>query len=320
MKIFSTLVLGLALALVAHGAGAQNYPTKSVRMIVPFPPGAATDVAARVIGASLAQELGQPFVVENKPGAGGSIGGSEVAHAAPDGYTLLFASNSAVASNVALLKNIPYDPMKDFTPVAGVAETVLVLMVRADSPAKDLKSFVALAKERSKGKWSAGYGSSSSQVCISMVDTLAGTKTLPVPYKGIPLAVNDLLGGQVDYTFVDLGNAIAQAKGGKLRALGVSSAKRSPIVPDWPALAEVIPGYEITAWFAVVGPPKMPKPVVDRLNAAITKALTQPDSKEKLAAIGLTPFPLAPDKLHAFMGAEIDKWKKLVKEAGIEPE
>jgi tripartite-type tricarboxylate transporter receptor subunit TctC len=319
MKKITNIALGLALGLVALGAAAQNYPTKPVRMIVPFPAGSATDVAARVLGASLSQELGQAFVVENKGGAGGAIAASEVAKAPADGYTLLFSSNSAIASNVALYKKLPYDPLKDFSPIAGVAETVLVLMVKSTFPAKDLKSFIAYAKER-PGKMSAGYGSSSSQVCISLLDMMAGTKTLPVPYKGIPLAVNDVLGGTVDFTFVDLGNAMAQSKGGNMRALAVTSSKRSPIVPDWPTMAEAIPGYEITAWFAVVGPPNMPKPIVDRLHDAITKALTQPESKARLAQIGLTPMPMAPDRLHVFMTSEVGKWQKLVKEAGIEPE
>jgi tripartite-type tricarboxylate transporter receptor subunit TctC len=319
MKSIGRIVLGAALATAALAAAAQNYPSKPVRMLVPFPPGSATDVAARVLGQQLGVALGQAFIIDNKPGAGGSIAGLEVVRAAPDGYTLLFSSNSAVASNVALLKNIPYDPLKDFAPVTGVAETALALMVKPSFPAKNLKEFISYAKQH-PGKLSAGYGSSSSQVSVAMLNKMAGLETLSVPYKGIPLAVNDVVGGTLDYTFVDLGNAMAQAKGGMLRPIAVTADKRNALVSDWPTLAEVIPGYNITAWFAIVGPAKLPKPVVDRLQAATAKALTQPEVKERLASVGLTPMPMTPEQLKAFMTSEVAKWQRLAKEAGIEPE
>jgi tripartite-type tricarboxylate transporter receptor subunit TctC len=309
----------LAFALVAGPALAQTYPEKAVRLIVPFPPGSATDMAARVVAQQLQGALGQPFVVDNKPGAGGSIAGAEVVRAAPDGYTLLFSSNSAVASNVALLKSIPYDPMKDFSPIAGIGENMLVLMVKSSFPAKNLAEFVAYAKAR-PGKLSAGYGSSTSQVSISLLNKLAGLDTASIPYKGIPLAVNDVVGGTTDFTFVDLGNALAQAKGGNLRPIAVTSDKRNPLVPDWPTIQESYPGFDVRAWFAVVGPANMPKAVVDKLNAAMVKALAQPDTKERFATIGIAPMPLAPDKLHGFMGSEIAKWQRLVKEANVQPE
>ena len=317
--VFAKLAAAFVLAAMALGVSAQNYPERPVRLVVPFPPGTATDLAARVIGERLQATLGQPFVVDNKPGAGGSIAGSEVVRSAPDGYTLMFSSNSAVASKVALLRQMPYDPLKDFTPVAGVGRNVLVLMVRSDFPARDLKGFIEHARQRA-GRLTAGYGSSSSQVCISMLDKMAGIETLPVPYKGIPLAVNDLIGGQIDFGFADLGNAIAQARGGKLRPLAVTSEKRNPLVPDWPTLAELLPGYDITAWFAIVGPAGLPRPVVDRLHAATVAALAAPDSGARFATIGLAPMPLAPDALMAFMASEITKWRRLVKEANIQPE
>jgi tripartite-type tricarboxylate transporter receptor subunit TctC len=311
--------MGMALAVAAHAAFAQSYPDKPIRLLVPFPPGAATDVAARIIGQQLQTELGQAIVVDNKPGANGSIAGLEVVRAAPDGYTLMFSSNSAIASNIALLKNMPYDPLKALTPIAGVAENTLVLMVKPTFPAKTLKDFIAYASAR-PGKLSAGYGSSSSQVSLAMLNKLAGLDTLPVPYKGIPLAANDVVGGTLDFTFVDLGNAMAQTKGGLLRPIAVTSEKRSPLVPDWPTLSELIPGYNITAWFGVVGPAKLPKPIVDKLNAAIVKSLAQPEVKTRMAGIGLTTMPLTPPQLGAFMASEVTKWQRLVKESGIEPE
>ena len=318
MTLMKTLAAGL-LAAAALNATAQAWPEKPVRMIVPFPAGSATDMAARVVGQQLQAALGQSFVVDNKPGAGGNIAGSEVVRAAPDGYTLLFSSNSAVASNVALLKSVPYDPLKDFTPVAGIAQNMLVLMVKPTFPAKTLPEFIAYAKSK-PGKLNAGFGSSSSQVSIAMLNKLAGLETMSVPDKGIPLAVNDVVGGTLDFTFVDLGNALAQSKGGQLRAIAVTSDKRNPLAPDWPAISETVPGFDITAWFAVVGPAGIPKPVVDKLNAAIVALLEKPDAKERFAAIGMAPMPLSPDKLKAFMASEIAKWQRLVKEANVTPE
>ncbi len=317
--VLKSLALGLALAAMAAPLLAQGYPNHPVRMVVPFPAGSATDLAARIMAQQLQTSLGQPFVVDNKPGAGGSIAAMEVVRATADGHTLLFSSNSAVASNVALLKNIPYDPLKDFSPVAGIGDNMLVLMVKADHPAKNLQDFVAYVKQR-PGKVTAGYGSSSSQVSIAVLNKLGKLDALPVPYKGIPLAVNDVMAGVVDFTFVDLGNAMAQAKGGKLRALGITSTKRSALVPDWPALTEAMPGFDITAWFAVVGPVGMPKDVVDKLNGAVVQALNSAETRDKLAGIGIQPMPMAPERLKAFMGTEVSKWVRLVKEANIQPE
>lgn len=216
-----SLALGLALVGMVP-AFAQSYPTRAVRRVVPFPAGSATDLAARIMAQQLKGSQGQAFVVDNKPGDGGSIEATEVIRATADGYTLLFSSNSAVASNVAIMKNIPYDPLKDFTPIAGIGETMLVLMVKVDHPANILQKFVTHVKQR-PGKVTAGYGSSSPQVIIAVLNSLGTLNVLPMPYKGIPLAVIDVLGGTVDFTFVDLDNALAQSKGGKLRALGITA-------------------------------------------------------------------------------------------------
>lgn len=313
------LALPLGLSLAGRQAMAQSFPAKPVRLVVPFPPGTATDSAARLLGQQLSVSLGQPFVVDNKPGAGGSIGAMEVVRAAPDGYTLLFGSNSALSSNVALLKTMPYDPTKDFTPVAGFGETMHVLMVKSSFPAKTLPEFIAYVKQR-PGKVSAGYGSSTAQVGIAMLNKLAGLDLLAVPYKGIPLAVNDVLGGTLDITSVDLGNAMAQAKGGNLRALAVTSIRRNPLAPEWPAVAETLPGFDLTSWFGIVGPAGIPRDVVDKLNAAITQALKQPEVKANLATLGTTPMPLAPEQLKAFIGTEIAKWIRLARDANLQPE
>jgi tripartite-type tricarboxylate transporter receptor subunit TctC len=317
----STFLAAAALVLAAPAAMAQApaFPSKPIRMVVPFPAGAATDMAARVVGQQLGTVLGQPVVVDNKPGAGGSIAAMEVIRSAPDGYTLLFSSNSAISSNVALLKKIPYDPNKDFSPVAGTGETALVLLVKSGFPVKNLKELIAYVKQH-PGRVTAGYGSSSSQVSIAMMNKLGGIDTLSVPYKGIPLAVNDVLGGTLDYTFADIGNALAQVKGGNMRPLGVTSTQRTPLAPDVPAIAEVLPGFDITAWFAIVGPAGMPKDIVDRLNAATTQVLKTPEMKDKLAHIGLAPMPMPPEQLKTFINTEIVKWTRLVKEANVQPE
>jgi tripartite-type tricarboxylate transporter receptor subunit TctC len=287
--------------------------------VVPLPAGSATDQAARLMALQMQNLLGQAFVVENKPGAGGSIATMEVIRSAPDGYTLLFSSNSAAASNVALLKSIPYDPLKDFSPIAAVGENMLVLMVKADHPAKNIQEFIQYATQR-PGKVNASYGSSSSQVSIAVLNKLGKVDSLGVAHKGIPLAMNDVMAGVVDYTFVDLGNSMAQAKGGKLRPLGITALKRSPLVPDWPSLAESMPGFDITAWFALLGPAGMPKDVVDKLNATMGQALKTKESQDKLSNICIQAMVMTPDQLKTFMGSEVNKWTRLVKEANIQPE
>ena len=311
-----TLMMALCAALPVQ---AQSYPSKPVRMVVPFPVGTGTDMGARLLAQQLQATTGQPFVVDNKPGASGSIGAMEVVRAAPDGYTLLFASNSAAASNVALLKSMPYDPSRDLTPIAGFADSLLALMVRADHPARTLDEFLAHVAQR-PGKISAGYGSASSQVSIAVLNKLARLEVLAVPYKGIPLAVNDTIGGIVDFTFVDMGNAIAQSRGGKMRALGVTAAKPSGLMPEWRALGERLPGFDISAWLAVLGPAGMPADVVDKLSAAIVSIVSAPEMRDKLVSTGMVPMPMSSERLGRFVPSEIAKWKQWVKDANIQPE
>ncbi len=314
------LVCGVAAQVMASSpALAQTYPNRPVRLVVPFPAGSATDHVARVVGMHLQEALGQPFVIENKPGAQGVIAAEAVVKSLPDGYTLFVTTNTAVAANVSLFKKLPYDPVKDFAPVARIGTTPLVLMVKSDFPAKNVQEFLAYVKAQ-PGKLSAGYGSSSSQVTIAMLRTLAQIDVVSVPYKGIPLAVTDVLSGNLAFTFVDLGNAMAQAKGGKLRALGVTADKRTSLAPDWPALAETVPGYDITAWFAIMAPAGTPNDVVRKLHDAIVNGVVKSDVQAKLATIGITPAPMNPDELGRFIQVEIAKWAKLVKDAGIEPE
>lgn len=318
MKLFTQITKALLITLIVPIAHAQAYPERPVKMVVPFPAGSATDVGARIIGEHLQEHFHKAFVIENKPGALGSIGAQIVARSAPDGYTLLFSSN-AIASTSALMKNLPYDPLKDLAPVAGIAESFLVLMVAPTFPAKTLEQFLAYAKEN-PDKLTGAYGSSTAQVSIALLNKLAGLKTLPVPYKGIPATVTDVIGGTVDFTFADQGSAKAQSDSGRLRAIAITSLKRNPLVPDLPAIAEVAPGYGVAPWLAIMGPANLPKSITEELNGAVNKALQDPEVKKKFAAIGLVPMQMPPKELKSFLEKEVALWKTLAKDANIEPQ
>jgi tripartite-type tricarboxylate transporter receptor subunit TctC len=312
-------VVLLLLLLGSFQANAQNYPNKPVKLLVPFPAGSATDQVARVIGAELQAALGQPFVVENKPGAQGSIAATEVARAAPDGYTLMVGTNTPLAANPSLFKKLNYDPAKDFAPVARLSTISFMIMVRPDFPAKSFKEFLAHAKAN-PGKLSAGYGSAGSQVSQAMLRSMGRIDFIDVPYKGLPQAITDVLGGQISFTFADLANALAQIKGGKLRGIAVTSTKRSALAPDVPAIAEELSGYELIAWFALVAPAGTPAPVVARLHEITAASLAKPEVKSRFAALGTDVAPMNPEQLAAFIKSEIIKFGRLAKEAGIQPE
>jgi len=314
MKIFAA-----ATALLCGAAVAQTYPTHPVKLVVPFPAGSATDQIARVAGAELQAALRQPFVVENKAGAQGAIAAAEVAKAAADGYTLMVTTNTPHAANVSLFKKLNYDPVKDFTAITRLGTTSFMLMVRPDFPARSLKEFLAQVRSQ-PGKLSAGYGSAGSQVSLAMLKQLGKLDLVEAPYKGIPQAITDTMGGSLQFTFVDLGNALAQAKGGKLRGLGVTSPKRTPLAPELPAIAEELPGYEVIAWFGLVAPAKLPAPIVQRLNDVAMKALATPEVKAKFGTLGTDVAPLNPREFASFIQREVASWAKLVKLAGIEPE
>jgi tripartite-type tricarboxylate transporter receptor subunit TctC len=305
--------------LTASVALGQSYPNKPVKLIVPFPAGSATDQVARITGQQLQEGLGQPFIVENKPGAQGAIAAAEVAKAAPDGYTILVTTNTTQAANVSLFKKLSYDPVKDFAPVARLGTTSFVLMVKPEFPAKTLKEFIAHVKSQ-PGKFSAGYGSAGSQVSAAMLKSMAGLDVVEAPYKGIPQAVTDVIGGSLTYTFVDLGNAMGQLKGGKLKGLGVTSGTRSSVAPDIPAIAETLRGYELIAWFGLMAPAGTPKDVVTKLHDVAVKGIAKAEVKERFAGIGTDVAPMNPEQLGAFIKTEIAKWAKLTREAGIQPE
>ncbi len=311
--------LGLTLALPGLQALAQSPAGRPIRMIVPLPPGSSNDTSTRAIAPTVAQLLGQPITVDNKAGGNGVIGTMEVVRAAPDGLTLIAGSLSPLAANVALVKNLPYDPLRDLTPIAGSTLTNHVLVVRGDSPIRTFADFLAYARQR-PGRVSIGYSTALVQLQIASINKMAGIELMPVPYKGAPATVTDVIGGTLDATMANPGPAMEMVKAGRLRALGVTSIKRNPTSPDWPALSETLPGFDFPAWNAFMGPAGMPRALVTKLSAAIAQAQRQPAVAQQLAGEGTIPLIMGPDELKTYMTAEVAKFVRLAKEAGIQPE
>jgi tripartite-type tricarboxylate transporter receptor subunit TctC len=311
----------LALALAASfGAQAQTYPSKPIALIVPFAAGSATDQLARALGQSITTDTKQAVVTDNKAGASGMLAAQAAARAAPDGYTVLITTNTTHAANEHLYKKLPYDPVKDFVPVTGLGKGSQVLVVKADSPYKSVADLLAAARQK-PGKLSFGSGSSSSRVAGELFQQMSGTDILHVPYKSNPLAITDLLGGQIDLMITDMSTGVPQIKGGKLRALGVSTLKRSPLLPDVPTIDEAgVKGYDMGYWFAAYVPSKTPPEVVERLNALLIAGTKSPAAKAFFEASGTEPFTTTPDALAKFQHAETQKWGKVIKAAGIEAE
>src|SRR6266852_2528759 len=298
-------------------AFAQGYPSRAVKFVVPFPPGALPDQIARVLGRELQESLGQPFVIENRPGAIGVIGTAEAARAAPDGYTIVMTSNSTMAAAVSLFKKLQYDPLRDFTPIALLSTTLMILLVRPDFPAQTLKDFISHARAKN-GQLSGGYGSAGSQVSIAKLKSGGGFAAIDVPYKGVPLAVTDVLSGQISFTFADFAVGLAQFRGGKLKALGVTSARRTPLAPEIPAIAEEIPGYEIVLWYGLVAPAGTPREAVNRIYESAAAAMAKPEFKARFSAFGVDPAPLGPAEFGDYIRHETEKWTRDIKQAGIE--
>ncbi len=312
--------LGIAVAL-PQAASAQSWPTRSVRIVVPFAAGSATDIMARIIAEELRATFDQPFVVDNKPGASAQIGAELVAKAPPDGYTLFVTTNTSHSANPFLFKKLPYDPVKDFTPIANIMRIPVVIVVDAKLSVNNLNDLVALAKAQ-PGKLSFGYGNSIGQVVGASFAKRTGLDVITVPYKSTPQAITDVLGGQISYSVADFASGQGFIKEGRLKALAVSSAKRSPLMPDLPAMAETkgLEGFDLIAWVGMLGPAGMPKDIVDKLNAAVRKALTKPEVREKIAGFAAEVASGTPEELAAFINAQLASWGNSVKEAGIQPE
>ncbi len=317
IRVFASLLIGLVSTL----ALADNYPSKPIKAIVPFAPGSATDQIGRAFANKMAQSLGQPVVIENRPGANGLIGADLVAKSPADGYVLLFGTNSTNAALKSLVKNLPYNQDTAFTPIGYFGSVPLIVAINNDVPAKSLNGFVSLAKT-DPGKMTFAYASTSQRVSSEMLANVAGIKMTGVSYKSGPNAMTDLIGGQVNMFTADFAVTLPQVQAGKIRGLAVTSLKRSPAIPEVPTVNEAlgIKGYELIAFFAAFGPAGMPKDVVIKLNKAINEAANSKEMVERFSAMGFETQPGTPEALGQKIKLETVKWAKAIKEAGMEPE
>jgi len=310
------ILLGVILA-TSVGICFAQYPSKPIRFIVGFPPGGSADPTTRIIGAALQEQLGQPVVVENRPGADSAIAAEQMTRMPPDGYTIMFASNSAMTAAVALRKAPTYDPLKDFTPVSMVGRATVFFYVHPSIPAKTLKEFIAHAKAN-PGKVVYGTGNPLSILYGQQLTSATGIEWLHVPYKGEGPLNPDILAGRVHCSFLSTGSAVSNAKDGRLRPLAVLAEKRSPLLPDVPTISEAgVPEVTVRQWAGVYGPPKMPREIVERLNKEVNAALKRPDVLEKLQSYGYAAEGSTPERLLEINRADLELWRKLVKEAGI---
>ena len=313
-RLFAFLPFCLACVFPAW---AQPYPAKPIKIVVPFGPGGFTDVAARILQKELAPAIGQPIIIENKPGAGSTIGTAEVAKAAPDGYTLVMISTAHVISP-HLYKSMPYDPLKDFTPVMKLAEGPYVLVIHPSLEAKSVAELISLARAKPDSIDYASSGNGSAQHLVgALFVTMARAPLSHVPYKGSAQAMNDVLGGQVKVSFVGVPNALPNLSNGKLKALAVSTRKRYADLPDVPTLEEAgVPGYDATIWLGLLAPPGTPRDVVNKLNASIAKILSTAEAKKLMASAGVDVATSTPEDFAALMRSELDRWGKVVRETG----
>ena len=313
--------LGAFLGALVAEAQAQTYPARPVRIVVPSPPAGGTDIIARVLAEHFSRAFKQQFIVENRPGAGNMIGIESVARAAPDGYTFLMTA-STLALNSVLYKKVSYDPVKDFAPITLAATAPNVLIINPTVPAKSLAEFIALAKKQ-PGKLTyatPGIGTSP-HMCMELLKSMAGIDLQHIPYRGTAPAVTDVISGQITATFANALTAKPQIEAGKVRALGLSTAKRSGTMPDIAPIADIgVPGYEATQWYGFLAPAGTPQPILDRIHAEAMKALNSAEMREKLAHDGAEPAPTTSAEFAAHIGNELEKWRKVAKAAGIEPQ
>jgi len=313
------ILAGLAASLLATAALAQSYPTKPIRLIVPFAAGGGNDNVARLVGKHLSGSLGQPLVIDNRPGAGGVLGAELAAKATPDGYTLFLGGVASHAVNPNLNESLPYDPIRDFAPVALLAQAPLVLVVHPSVPADSFKAFVALARARpGQLNYASNGNGSSSHLAAVMFDSLTGVDMVHVPYKGLSPALTDLLSGRVQLMFSSVVAILPHIRAEKLRGLGVTGGKRLPSMPDLPTIAESgLPGYEASSWYGVLAPAGTPREIVVKLNAELVKALAQPEVRTSLLAEGAEPIGGTPEQFAAHISSEKERLGKLIREAKI---
>ena len=314
------MLAAVTATLIATTAFAQQYPSKPVRFVVPYAAGGATDLIARVIGERLSAHLGQPFVIDNRPGAATLLGAQLVAKAEPDGYTLLMATSTTLAINASLYKNLPYDPVKDFAPISLAIQHPFVLLVDPKLPAHNVKELVALAKSKpGQLAYASGGSGSFPHLAMAMFQAMTGIDVIHVPYKGSAPALTDLMGGQVAMIFDN--TALTYVKSGKIRALAVTTKDRLSVMPDVPTLQEAgVPGYELAAWQGVIAPAGTPRPVVDKLNANIVQLLREPETIARLTGDGGQIITSTPDQFASYIKSEIGRFAKIVKDSGAKVE
>lgn len=314
------LLLAASFGLGPHAFAAETYPAHPITILTPFAAGSVTDAAARLLAQTLQESLGQTFVVENRAGAGGMLAASAVARAKNDGYTLLLTTNSTHSAANGLFKSVPYDPIKDFTPIARIGSFPSFIGVTPDKPYQSMKALVAYAKAH-PGKLSYGVGNSTSYITGETLKKRTGTDIVRVSYRSNPMVITDLLGGQIQFMIPDFNTGIPQLKAGKINALAVLTKKRNPTLPDVPTLDEtVMPGFDILAWAGVFGPANLPPDVVKVLADQIHKALQTPAMRQKFQSTGTEVFWSGPKEFDAFVKSELVKWTGYIKEAGIEPQ
>jgi tripartite-type tricarboxylate transporter receptor subunit TctC len=317
MRRSIALALALALMLVGQAYAQTAWPAKPIRLIVGFAAGGSTDVTARIIAQALSDRLGQPVVVENRGGAGGNIGADAVAKAEPDGYTLLMATSSTFAANPNLYKSLPFDVRKDFAPIAVTAFIPNLLVVNPSVPANNVADFIAYLKANPDKLNFASAGNGTSQhLSGELFNSLAGVRMTHVAYRGGAPAVSDLLGGQVQVIFAPLVEVIQQVRAEKLKALGITTARRSPLLPEVPTILESLPGYEVALWNGLLAPANTPPDIIDRINRATIEALRSPEVKAKLAEQGSEPVGNTPAEFRSFIESELVKWRRLVEISG----
>jgi tripartite-type tricarboxylate transporter receptor subunit TctC len=317
------LGVGGGLAMLARPAAAQGaYPSRNIKMIVPYPPGGTTDLLGRLIADQIKTGLSAVVVVENKPGAGTTLGAGEVARSAPDGYTLLMATSTTLAINKTLYKKLPYDPVKDFAAVALVAAVPFALIINPAIPAQNLTEFIAYAKANPGLAFGSAGNGSPQHLGAEMLKSAAGIDIRHVPYRGSVPAMLDVIAGHIPFMIVDLQPALQQIKEGKVRVLGVTTPKRVAAAPDIPTIAEAgLSGYELVAWQGVVAPAGTPRPIVDALAGQIAKLLSDPATRERFTAIAIEPLPVStPDSFADYIRTEVDRWATIVKNSGAEAE
>ncbi len=320
MRLPIGILLLLALFAVPGVYSAETYPSRPIRFIVPFGAGTVTDHTARLIGRKITGSMGQPVVVDNRPGANGIIGSQAAAQAVPDGYTLVMGTNTSHAANLALYKKLPYDPVKDFVPISNAVAGGIVLVANPVVPARNIQELVGLAKQR-PGKLTYGSANSATLVGMEQLKALSGITMVNVPYKTVPAMVTDLLGGQIDIAFGDTFTMMPLIQSGKLRSLGISTPKRMSAFPHIPTVAEQgVPGFNITAWLAVFAPAGTPPEIIAKLNGVIVAGLKTQEVAEFFGRNGWEPAPSTPEELRMLVRNEIERWGRMIKAAGIQPE